>query len=203
MKRTLSKPLLILMNAALLLFMGCSIFLGGGLQSRSSKVHGNMYRDNSVGFKDRSIAIVEFKSQSGGTASDGQYAADMIMTELLFGGFNVLERRYFAKVLEEQATAFTGVMDTESEQDMLMKIGKTLGVDLIMVGSVTYFGYDLASMSAAVSISCRLIDVSSGKVVWTFSANKQDSNLQMAMYGVCLAVKESLVQSDVYIWQEG
>lgn len=172
--------------------MSCSMFAGGGQRF----VEGNLYKDNKVDFKARRMGILDFQSYTP-ERTDGRYAADMITIELLFSGFNVLERRYIKEVLQELQLQVSGLTDEKA----LVEIGKILGVDLLMVGAVTFYGYDIIKGISNVGISARIIEVESGKVVWAMGATKRSSSLQESMYNVSLALTESLGVDKIYIWE--
>jgi curli biogenesis system outer membrane secretion channel CsgG len=172
-------------------------------------VEGTIYKAPSIDFKSKSIAILDFDSAvhwAGGNdllvRSDGKWAADMINTELLFSGFNVLERRDLPGVAEERRAASLGLTQEGKPGTSFQELGRLLGADLLMVGSVTFFGYEMRSGTAVVGLSARIVDVSTGKVCWSFSGSHRALSLQHAMYSVCLAIERSLIEERIYTWQK-
>ena len=84
------------------------------------------------------IAVSRFDDRSGsGYNHVGVGVADMLTTALVKSGkFVVIERAEFDKVLEEQKLGQSGVVTPESAP----KVGKALGVELLVIGSVSEFG---------------------------------------------------------------
>ena len=96
------------------------------------------------------IAVSRFGDRSGGGyAHVGDGVADMLTTALVKSGkFVVIERAEFDKVLEEQKLGQSGVVTPESAP----KVGKALGVELLIVGSVSEFGTKENAVSGGVSL---------------------------------------------------
>jgi curli biogenesis system outer membrane secretion channel CsgG len=111
----------------------------------------------------------------------GKGISDMLVTELVKEGtFSVIERKQLEAVLGEQKLGLSGVVDTQTAT----QIGKVLGVDAVIVGSITrfsietktigtggvgrIFGYPDVGVSvttASVAIDARLIDTTTAEVV--------------------------------------
>jgi len=79
---------------------------------------------------------------------------DILYTNLIQKGMTVVEREKLEQVLEEQKISFTGMIDLATAT----KIGKMLGVEAIVVGTV-------ADMGNYVDIRARLIDVEKGTAI--------------------------------------
>ena len=121
----------------------------------------------------RRIGVVEFDNKSAyGQGRLGTAASDILITELVKSGkFIVVERDKLNKVLEEQKFQGQGMIDPATA----VKIGQQLGLEAIVVGSVSQFGvkkegsdYLLAQSKrqvADVTVDIRLIDVQSGQVI--------------------------------------
>jgi curli biogenesis system outer membrane secretion channel CsgG len=123
------------------------------------------------------IAVSRFADRSGaGYAHIGDGVADMLTTALVKSGkFIVIERAEFDKVLEEQKLGQSGVVTPESAP----KVGKALGVELLVIGSVSEFGTKENTVSGGVSIfgggitkktaraavDIRLVNTTTGEVV--------------------------------------
>lgn len=89
------------------------------------------------GLKKR-IAVVDFEDKTGhGEWHIGSGMADMLTTALVKSGhFLVIERQQLEKVLQEQAMGQTGAITAQSAS----QVGKVLGTELIVLGSVNEFG---------------------------------------------------------------
>jgi len=116
----------------------------------------------------------------------GKGIADMIVTDLVKDGtFSVIERNKLDTILAEQNFSNSDRANPTSAA----KIGKVLGVNAIVVGSITQFGLEDKSLNlggiggrlgswgagrlgtkqgkAAVAIDARLVDVNTGEILAT------------------------------------
>ncbi|OGS14128.1 MAG: hypothetical protein A2234_10920 [Elusimicrobia bacterium RIFOXYA2_FULL_58_8] len=109
------------------------------------------------------VAIMTFKDAPGYPGT-GQIARDTLSTHILnVRRYDVVDREALDLLLKEQQLTTTGITD----QSQAMKIGKLLGVDGIVVGSVTEFRKRGFMRTAIVAIDARLISVQTGEVQWT------------------------------------
>lgn len=140
------------------------------------------------------IAIIDFDYGTvrsgvaalfGGDVDVGKGISDVLVEKLLHGGkYTVVERKMLDKVLAEQNFSNSN----RAHNATAAQIGKLLGVDAIVVGSITQFGRDDRSQGvggggwgglgkyglggvqakqakAVVGISARLIDVNTGEIL--------------------------------------
>ncbi len=121
------------------------------------------------------VAVVNFENKStwhhwGNRL--GEAAADVFVTDLLnTGKFTVIEREKLDAVLQEQDLGASGAVTPQTAA----KIGKLLGVDLIMTGSVSQFsiskaggglrGVRLGVTTGKVVMQARLVNTSTGEIV--------------------------------------
>lgn len=131
------------------------------------------------------IAVSRFEDRSGcGYSHVGDGVADMLTTALVKSGkFVVIERQEFDKVLEEQKLGQSGIVTPESAP----KVGKALGVELLIVGSVSEFGTKESEISGGVSlfgggitkktaraaVDIRLVNTTTGEVM---AAEKEEGS---------------------------
>jgi|GEM_PF-5121800 len=100
------------------------------------------------------IAVLPLRELDGQPTILGTYVAEELITDLVqLGKFDVVERQLLDKLLGEQKVEQTGAIDPATAK----KVGKILGVDAIVTGSIT----DLTTFMA---INCRLIDTGTGAV---------------------------------------
>jgi len=102
------------------------------------------------------IAIVDFSDLNGNVTSLGQFMAEELTTQLFMlapGKFEVVERRQLLKLEEELILGQVGVL----EEKGLKQMGKVLGVEAIVTGSMTDLGN-------TVKVNARMIAVESAKV---------------------------------------
>lgn len=104
----------------------------------------------------KKIAIVEFSDLNGNITAFGQFLAEELITRLFIispGQFEVVERRQLMRVLQEQKLTMSGLLDAEAMES----VGKILGIDAIVTGSITDLGN-------SVKVNARLIGVDTAKV---------------------------------------
>lgn len=132
------------------------------------------------------IAVVDLEDkaqgQHGGWRSVGSGMADMITTGLIKSGkFNVMERQELQKVFDEQKLGASGAVTPQTAA----KVGQLLGVQYLVIGSVTEFGVKESKLgvgnvgrvlgfgggaeaktnTARVAMDVRLVDTSTGKII--------------------------------------
>lgn len=129
------------------------------------------------------IGITRFESDytiyhRDGTRYDiGIGAADMLAAELTKNkNFLVIERQQLRAILKEQALGRTGVIDPETAAAK----GRIAGLNYIVYGKVTSAGAErkktdlgfikVEEVNIKVSIAVRMIDASTGAVVWADQA---------------------------------
>jgi curli biogenesis system outer membrane secretion channel CsgG len=145
------------------------------------------------------IAVIEFKNKAdnqwwyhGGAAA----AQDVFVTELVKSGkFRVVEREQLQELMKEKNLTLSGDVDPSTA----VKIGKLLGVNYLLTGAVTEYGAEetgahgggigrLPGFSAGkknfvAALNARLIDTSTGEVVWADEARKEESNMRLSIGG--------------------
>ena len=140
-----------------------------------------------------------------GTNMDvGKGIADILVGRLVEGGvFGVFERKSIDKIMSEQNLSNSDRADPMTAS----RIGRLLGVDAIIIGSITQFGrddrttnvggnvmggitrrYGLGGVGkreskALVGISARMIDASSGEILATANAVGESSRSGATMLG--------------------
>jgi TolB-like protein len=110
------------------------------------------------------MAVLPFES-----LTDDEYAGEKIrktvITELLSRGIDVIEPGEVTRVLIDQNVKSLGSMRTTD----LQNVAKKLGVEAVMMGSVE--AYDISRGISVtypeVSINLRLIEASSGNIIWS------------------------------------
>jgi len=159
----------------------------------------------------RRIAVLNFE----GSGADG--VADLFIMELLKAGFDIAERSHLENLLKEQDMGLSGRLDPSTVKN----IGKMLGVDAILMGSVigyapaqkrvVYFAlgdtpvitpgllvverginYIVYQVDAEVSISARMVDVETGSVVWAARDSYRGFTTENALLTVVFFLSDSL-----------
>lgn len=113
----------------------------------------------------------------------GQNVSNLLVTELVKDGtFRVVERSQLQNILKEQKLADSGALDPSDAA----KAGKVLGVNAVVMGSVTQFtvdsqkhgmfGIGVTTNTAKVSLTARLIDASTGEVIFVAEGSGEEEN---------------------------
>lgn len=132
----------------------------GGLDQRVSELSQQIATKMSAKQK-TTIAVVEFTDLQGNATDLGRFLAEELVTRLGdLEKFKVIERQLLTKIIAEQKLSLTGVVDPSSAK----QLGKILGVDAIVAGSVT-------NLAQSVRVNARLISTETGEVFATASAD--------------------------------
>jgi TolB-like protein len=120
--------------------------------------------------KKYSVAVLDFESM-GTEEYLGKAVSEIMRTALVSNqNYRVVERAQINKALSEQKFQKSGMIDDRSA----VEIGKVLGADLIIVGSVVKIGN-------AYTINSRLIDVKTGEAKLGRNVTGTDLNLLTSM----------------------
>jgi curli biogenesis system outer membrane secretion channel CsgG len=157
------------------------------------------------------IAIMDFDyatvhagvSQIFGQDIDiGKGVADLLVTNLVKdGSYSIIERKTMDKILAEQNFSNSDRANPASAA----KIGKLLGVDAILVGSITQFGNETKNIGlggaggnwgghglggfghknskAIVGLSARLVDIDTGEILAVGEGKGESSRSSTSMLG--------------------
>jgi len=100
----------------------------------------------------------------------GRAVGDMLATEMYgLPGFTFLERTAMQEGIKGKDEDLEYVMDNA----VARKLGQRLGVDTVVYGSVTEYGYKRGiDQSPAVGVNLRMLDVKSGEVLWAASSSE-------------------------------
>jgi TolB-like protein len=115
-----------------------------------------------------SIAVLPFDSKGLGNELGSIDLLDKLITGFVnLNRFKVIERALLEKILEEQKLGMSGIVDVSTAAE----IGKGIGVDAVVVGSVT-------RASNAMSIDARFIDTETAAILTAKDAYSQRISLQ-------------------------
>ncbi len=113
-----------------------------------------------------SIAVLPFENKGGDPGLSGMVQDKMITSLYSLKRFKILERTQIDKVLGEQKLGLTGAID----QNKAVKVGKLIGVDAILIGSIT-------SGERGTGMDARLIDTENGTIITAKDALSDRSTL--------------------------
>jgi curli biogenesis system outer membrane secretion channel CsgG len=157
------------------------------------------------------IAIMDFDYATVQTASAavfgtnvdvGKGIADLLVTDLVKdGSYSLIERKALDKIMAEQNFSNSQRADPTSAA----KLGKLLGVDAILVGSITEFGNETkkqniggggggwrgfgvggighSNSKANVAVTCRLVNVDTGEIIAVAEGKGQSARSSTSMLG--------------------
>ena len=145
------------------------------------------------------MAVLEFKNKA-----DNQYwwhggaeaMQDVFVTELVKSGkFRVVEREQLAALMQEKNLTLSGDVDPATA----VRIGKLLGVNYLLTGSVTEYGvtdkgahgpgigrlpgFSAGKRSFVAAVNARLIDTSTGEILWADEARGEESSVKVNVGG--------------------
>lgn len=139
------------------------------------------------------IAVLEFKNKADNqwwSHGGGAAAQDVFVTELVKSGkFRVVDREQLEAMMQEKHLTQSGDIDPKSA----MKLGKILGVNYLLTGAVTEYGNtDVSGGGGGVSagkrkfvaaLNARLINASTGEVLWADEATQEESSVRVSVFG--------------------
>jgi curli biogenesis system outer membrane secretion channel CsgG len=139
------------------------------------------------------VAVFSFEDKTDHTwnwwdgRAPGDGMADMLTTALVKSGkYTVVERKEINSLLDEQKLGQSGVVTEQSAA----QVGKMLGVELAVVGSITEFGYSKKeqgirvkgfgiggkSQKATVAVDVRLINTTTSEILKAENVRKEESS---------------------------
>jgi curli biogenesis system outer membrane secretion channel CsgG len=145
-----------------------------------------------------SVVVMRFKNKAGSQWWHGgaEAAQDVFVTELIKSGkFRVVEREQLQALMKEKNLTLSGDVDPATA----VRAGKRLGINYILTGSVTEYGVTDKSAGGAAAgngppvsagkrrfvaaMNARLIDTSTGEVVWADEARQEESSAKVSVGG--------------------
>ncbi len=152
-----------------------------------------VFQTNAPAQLKKRVAVFTFEDKSDhayswwGGKSAGEGMADMLTTELVKSGkYSVIERMEISKVIEEQQLGQSGMVTPQSAAE----VGKMLGVELAIMGSITEFGYSQKEMggrvkgfglgtkkqSSTVAVDVRFVNTTTGEILTAENVRKEKSS---------------------------
>lgn len=123
----------------------------------------------------KTVAVLPFENLTK-FPDAGEIVAELFTTELYrINDFRIMDRNQVKRLMREKQITPPQVIDRLSAQE----IGRALGVDGVLIGSVSEYWYRLERRSRkpggeepAVGINARLVEVESGEVIWASSHSR-------------------------------
>jgi curli biogenesis system outer membrane secretion channel CsgG len=141
------------------------------------------------------VAVLEFghKALNSRWWSSGGAAQDMFITELVKSGkYSVIDRERLEALLREKNLSLGGDVDPSTA----VKAGKLLGVEYFLFGNITEFGetenkaqvgwgfgVDVKKKKFVAALDCRLVNTTTGEIIWADTGKKEESNVNVFVFG--------------------
>jgi curli biogenesis system outer membrane secretion channel CsgG len=145
------------------------------------------------------IAVLEFKNKAENQwwwHGGAQAAQDVFVTELVKSGkFRVVEREQLAALMQEKNLTLSGDLDPSTA----VRVGKLLGVNYLLTGAVTEYGiteksghapgigrlpgFSAGKKTFVAALNARLIDTSTGEILWADEARAEESSVKVNVGG--------------------
>ena len=138
------------------------------------------------------LAVLPFQTKGLGTEMGEINVVEQMMTTFFnLNRFKLFERSQLEKILEEQKLGMSGVLDASTAAE----IGKGIGVDAIVLGTVTRAGANIA-------IDARLIDTETAEIITAqdeISARTSIQDLKDMINRLSLKISQDLPMVEGYV----
>jgi curli biogenesis system outer membrane secretion channel CsgG len=145
------------------------------------------------------IAVLEFKNKADNQwwyHGGAEAAQDVFVTELVKSGkFRVVEREQLEALMQEKNLTLSGDVDPSTA----VRVGKLLGVNYLLTGAVTEYGVteknahtpglrrlpgvSVGKKNFVAAMNARLIDTSTGEIVWADEARGEEGSSKVYVGG--------------------
>jgi len=141
------------------------------------------------------LAVLEFghKALEAHWSRAGEAAQDMFITELVQSGkYTVIDRERLDALMREKNMSLAGDIDPRTA----VQAGKLLGVEYVLFGNVTEFGEEVAKAQVGwgigvdvkrkkfiAALDVRLVNTTTGEILWADKARKEESNVKVFVLG--------------------
>ncbi len=144
------------------------------------------------------VAVIEFKDKTSHYSwyRAGEAAQDMLVTELVKSGkYRVIDREQLDAIMREKNLSLSGEVDPRTA----VKAGKLLGVEYLITGALTELGVAnrgarvpgafglpsvrVGSQKMDASIDARMINTTTGEIVWADTAKETTSDASVYVAG--------------------
>jgi len=126
------------------------------------------------------VAVLPFENFTT-DAYAGEKIRRIVITELLSEGVDVIEPGEVTRLLKEMELRSLSSLGVPEIQE----IGKTLGVEAVMAGSVEAYGTSqgISVTYPEVTINLLLLDASSGNIIWSVRSTSGGANFWTRHFG--------------------
>jgi curli biogenesis system outer membrane secretion channel CsgG len=145
------------------------------------------------------VAVLEFKNKADNQwwwRGGAEAIQDVFVTELVKSGkFRVIDREQLAVLMQEKNLTLSGDVDPATA----VNLGKLLGVQYFLTGAITEYGktdtgahgrsvgglpgFSGGKSTFVAACNARLIDTSTGEIVWADEARGEDAKFKLSVGG--------------------
>jgi curli biogenesis system outer membrane secretion channel CsgG len=160
-----------------------------GTTTSSGTYHQPYVDSTNIHARARYVAVLPFSNHTT-YPNAGSIAGDLLATELYaLSEFKIMERTRMMQVLKGDDEDITPVLDRIAA----LEAGKALGVDTVIFGSVTEYGYRRGlSEKPVVGVNALMLDVKTDTILWADAASFTSGG---SLSGLARDVSHKLVQS--------
>jgi len=110
----------------------------------------------------KTVAVVDFTDLQGNVTELGRFLAEEFSVALAGSGkgFEVVDRTHLKSIITEHKLSATGLIDPQTAR----KLGKIAGVDALITGTITPFGY-------SIRLAVKVLDTETAKMISASSGN--------------------------------
>lgn len=146
--------------------------------------------------KIKRIAVLPFKAPAF-NEEKGSMVSQLFVKYLLKAGYDVIEREELDAILREHQLSQTNLMDSNYIKQL-----KLLGIDALVAGSITksiperefYEDSRIRFIAAQCGLTCRMIDVTTGEIIWAGSDTYEGMTEQSAFDYIAYSLVNELVK---------
>ncbi len=130
------------------------------------------------------VAVLDFKETSYYNNA-GSMVSELFVKHLLNTGYDIIERNELDALLKERNLSLSGLLDNTEQVKEFRKIS---GIDAIITGTIQtvvperylYENGNPRYIAAQVGITCRMISIETGEILWAGSDTYDSMNIQTA-----------------------
>jgi curli biogenesis system outer membrane secretion channel CsgG len=140
------------------------------------------------------IAVLEFKNKVDNQwwfHGGAQSAQDVFITDLIKSDkFDVVKREQLEELMQQKNLSLSGDVDAKTA----VRVGKLLRVNYLLTGALTQYGSTDVNRGGGgvftgkrafiAAMNARLIDTSTGKVLWSDEEHDQVDSTKVSVFGV-------------------
>jgi curli biogenesis system outer membrane secretion channel CsgG len=144
------------------------------------------------------VAVMSFEDRVGYGHNIGKGVSDMLITALVESDrYLVVERSELDEILQEQGLGMSGAVTPQSAA----QVGKLLGIEVMVTGSVTEFGekksevggglgslsgfnIGVSTKTARVAVDIRMVNVNTGEIITAKTAVGEDETTGLDNVGI-------------------